>query len=699
MPIEIRCESCGKRYRVEDRFAGKRVKCRNCEAGIPVPAASGDDSLQDLAALGEALPATLEDSEISPSPLSSLAVGLPQEVEVPAVPTLPAGFGPALHAARSRVGTRRFSMTSYPGARAIDVGLPWVLGLACLIPTIWQGSQIASAQDPQWIAFTQYGIIFLLFLVLVIPLTLRGLRMSGQMLHFDLPSTALWRTLGIFSLPLALGAMFYWQLDFDFSGLLLGLVAGLLAAGPLILFVMHLHWVEAAVAWMMSALFFCGAAAVTAGVAFVVGLIIVASTNTPAKLPTKTLVKVPVKPPVVVATTEPAEETPTTSPTTEPAVATTDPGSFFGVFPVKPPPPPVTQPVIAPPKIEVVKIELSPIVTSAKEMDWLPSVDAVLRSQVGNTPLAIVTRTPDRERVQIVNAAHDGVVGEVSFKKDPAASDRYVINPEGDLVLRTVSWPKLSVQVLSTVPGRNGRIIDLDETFGNATLLGVTSTDQLFIQRERGGQHGIEIWNIRTATRARPLSQPVIVENGLAISPDGKYIAVATKIDGQAMVQLTNSAGGVKRIPIKRLDSKWPLEPVAITFSPDSSRLAICFEHDSGLLIVAWSTAGASQLYEQIYLPGTLTIPPRDQFKGRALDWVGEDASSWLLYGRLVIDPQSGNTLGNLGVANVVKQQVIDGKNVDLETTLVAGGKRIVHVELNTDLLTKSRIAATQPVK
>src|SRR5262245_30971182 len=37
MPISIQCGSCGQTYQAADNVAGKRVRCRQCGAAIPVP--------------------------------------------------------------------------------------------------------------------------------------------------------------------------------------------------------------------------------------------------------------------------------------------------------------------------------------------------------------------------------------------------------------------------------------------------------------------------------------------------------------------------------------------------------------------------------------------------------------------------------------------------------------------------------------
>jgi len=39
MPIEVRCKSCQHRFRILDKYAGKNVKCPNCEVALAIPVA------------------------------------------------------------------------------------------------------------------------------------------------------------------------------------------------------------------------------------------------------------------------------------------------------------------------------------------------------------------------------------------------------------------------------------------------------------------------------------------------------------------------------------------------------------------------------------------------------------------------------------------------------------------------------------
>ena len=45
MPIRIECEECGKKYQFPDKFAGRIVPCKECDADIEVY--DEDDDFED----------------------------------------------------------------------------------------------------------------------------------------------------------------------------------------------------------------------------------------------------------------------------------------------------------------------------------------------------------------------------------------------------------------------------------------------------------------------------------------------------------------------------------------------------------------------------------------------------------------------------------------------------------------------------
>ncbi len=726
MPLEIRCETCGKRYRVDERFAGKRVKCRHCEAAIVVDgdvdadssslsAAGSDPQSESFASVaGEAS----ESNRSAAAGQSNIDDGDKGDQVA-----LSGGFGAALRMARSREGVRRFRLLAYPGVATVNAFLPWVIGLACLIPVIWQGVNIARDSSPAWVSFTLYGLTLLLFLVAIVPATTHGLRVAAQMLHFQLPQSPGWRTLCVYSLPFALAALFYWQLD-GLSGLIFGLAVGVLIAGPLLLVVMQLHWVEAVIAWMMSGLFFAGSVAVTAGVLFVVGLIITASTaGTSVKPPTKVIAKSTIKPAVAQPTTGTIAQTQVQDPTlvpnvppepnTGPAVVapTTqqDDGGFFGQFPGLPPPvavtpkPPVADtppaPVIEPPvavpdvKPEHIVVNPSPIVKTVRELESLGNFESLLDSDIAGGAVVVLKRTPEADQLVAVDLAKGAAAGEVTFKRDAQASARYIPTPTGDGIVRIATWPRLRAELLPLATTRATKAMNLNEINGVASLMASTPNEVLLIGWQNNGQFAVEPWSLRTGQALRGFRVPQLIPNGAAISGDGKTLAVATRNDTSVQVMLFDIVSGrFRKVPITALDPKWPLEPVALTFSPDSSRLAICFEHEGGILIESWTAATGKNLPDRTFAAGMLPIMDRAAFTGRALDWAG-DNNTWLLYGQTLIDISSGAVLGTLGIEHVIGQHVVDAKTLVLVSKLNSGAHRLMRLELDPDAIAKARPA------
>ena len=48
MSIALHCESCQHSFHVNDQWAGKRIKCPQCQGKVEVPAADGADPLSDF---------------------------------------------------------------------------------------------------------------------------------------------------------------------------------------------------------------------------------------------------------------------------------------------------------------------------------------------------------------------------------------------------------------------------------------------------------------------------------------------------------------------------------------------------------------------------------------------------------------------------------------------------------------------------
>src|SRR5439155_13963836 len=61
MPIRVLCSECKTEYNLGDHLAGKKIRCKKCQATVPVPAApSADDA--------ETAEPPAPDQEPAPSP-------------------------------------------------------------------------------------------------------------------------------------------------------------------------------------------------------------------------------------------------------------------------------------------------------------------------------------------------------------------------------------------------------------------------------------------------------------------------------------------------------------------------------------------------------------------------------------------------------------------------------------------------------
>ncbi|MGH7215462.1 MAG: hypothetical protein ACREIT_11920, partial [Tepidisphaeraceae bacterium] len=200
--------------------------------------------------------------------------------------------------------------------------------------------------------------------------------------------------------------------------------------------------------------------------------------------------------------------------------------------------------------------------------------------------------------------------GEVRFRHEPHVQDRYILSPNGDHLVRIVNWPRLSAQVWSFEAARVSRNIELDEKFGSPELVDFVGEDEFAIHWERGPTHGLEMWNARTFQRGKQVAVTAFDNSpgNLAISPEGRFIAMAAKGAGEAQLQIYDrvTTKALKRLPVISLDRRWPVRPSGLEFSPDGSKIAALFEQNNNGLIVCWKIADGRIVAEHIYPAGVL---------------------------------------------------------------------------------------------
>ena len=67
MPIPVRCPACDRPHNLADALAGKKIRCKNCQAVVAVPAAGERDSEAARAPLGQATPRAQQPPEMAAS--------------------------------------------------------------------------------------------------------------------------------------------------------------------------------------------------------------------------------------------------------------------------------------------------------------------------------------------------------------------------------------------------------------------------------------------------------------------------------------------------------------------------------------------------------------------------------------------------------------------------------------------------------
>src|SRR4051812_34386532 len=207
MPIQIQCSGCGKQYQAQGHLAGKKIRCRQCGTVFVIPGLldmpEPDDPLKQLAALEQSFGGDSTIITHSPSP----DLPIPDDIQI----STGAPF-------------RHNSRLTYPGAAAVDRGLPIVLLVGGVLWVVLTALHTDAAKPA--LAAARLGVMFCTYLALIFPMGLKGMQLAGRDLGFHLPRTSTWRALATFMPMFALGAVMWMIGDGALSALIVGLVVG-----------------------------------------------------------------------------------------------------------------------------------------------------------------------------------------------------------------------------------------------------------------------------------------------------------------------------------------------------------------------------------------------------------------------------------------------------------------------------------------
>jgi hypothetical protein len=174
------------------------------------------------------------------------------------------------------------------------------------------------------------------------------------------------------------------------------------------------------------------------------------------------------------------------------------------------------------------------------------------------------------------------------------------------------------------------------------------------------------------------------------ISPDGQKLAIATLANGEGVINVYDlMMRDPKRKPrvLKVPLPKW-VPPAGMAWGP-SGMLAAYFEIEGNGVLYHFQTASPlAPLHTHVFRGGRALLPPQmagaapgtTGFSGRTLEFVS--ANEWLVFGRQLIDVETGKSLGELGVSEPRAQRVVDKDNLLIVSMAPNGTERLVHVEL-----------------
>jgi hypothetical protein len=358
----------------------------------------------------------------------------------------------------------------------------------------------------------------------------------------------------------------------------------------------------------------------------------------------------------------------------------------------------------------------SPVVAGVTPVADLPSGTQVFFPPTGAGVIGALKRTTTGDEVVQFYTGNPPARSEAQvepFVVEKKVAQNYVLSSNGETMARLTSFPLLGVQLVSTATGKEVKTLPLDATItGRPHLIGFGANDTIVILWEltTTAKNGIEVLNPKGTT---PLSQRVttfgidkfeVTANNPVISPDGRQLAAATFVAGQGQ-----AAGGIDLyelgpgLPTRRPRTlkvslpKWT-PPSGMAYGP-TGQLAAYFELDGDGVMYHFSTSNPNPVHTHTFR-GSRALTPRAEaaggvlgaavpFVGRSLEFVSPN--EWLVFGRQLIDVETGKSLGEVGVTDARAQRVADKDTLFVLACDSGGREQLLEVKLKPDEIAARR--------
>ena len=628
-------------------------------------------------------------------------------------------------------GSRFRPRLNYPYAVVVDRWLPILLLIGGLSWVIIAAIKYDETNRPGLIV-SRIIVLILAYLIVVFPMAAKGVQMASRDLGFQLPRAKYSRTLVSFMPVFALGSVL-WMAG-GTTGLILGVLVGLIASCLAMWLLFHLHPAELPAAAGYAGGMMAFGIAIVGGVLFGMNLLLSSALVSMHKLdsfpgspfgmaftwpkPAEPAPIIPRKPQIASTSTpqpapptpQPTPETPATQSTIVQAPATPDhpadsgnpttqnTGGMFADAtkdndPTPTPAPDVThQATISAPKSN------SPLVDSITMEPIQNQFDQIVRPATPSSWAAVLRKGNGQGEINRVwigpGDGPDGLkpwapAGSTPFVSDPKAGDRFVLAPDGNLLAYITSFPSLSVHLYS-FEKKTQQNIKLQESYGIAEILGFVSNTRLLVRREKDGKVGCELIDTNGDTIHDIGTQKFNCNSVTsAVSPDGSMLAVAS-LDAQhppavPTIFLYDLSNGVPRkLAVSDLAGSPVTTPTSLVFSPDGTRVAALYEQTPNGLLVVFRTK--SSLKPLISLPlNPVPAQPDPNFAGSSMIWVGDD--TLCLYGKSILNSTTGAIVGDIGIPNVTSQHFTKAGLLELGLAAASGDHQIAMVKLKLDQL------------